>query len=94
MTAALHTPAPWTAMGDRVVDERGLSIAHALGVTSEHDAANACLMAAAPEMLVAGKHLAVKLAEMYRAAGLDASECQAIRDWMTAVKKAEARHAR
>lgn len=33
----------------------------------------------------AGKHLAVKLAEVYRAAGRSPAECQAIRDWMSAV---------
>lgn len=29
-----------------------------------------------------GKHLAVKLAEMYRAAGVNPAKCQAIQDWM------------
>jgi hypothetical protein len=39
----------------------------------------------------AGKHLAVKLAEVYRAAGRSPAECQAIRDWMAALAAAEAR---
>lgn len=34
----------------------------------------------------AGKHLAVKLAEVYRAAGQRPSDCQAIRDWIAALK--------
>lgn len=33
----------------------------------------------------AGKHLAVKLAEVYRAAGTNPAGCQAIRDWITAL---------
>lgn len=39
-------------------------------------------------LTVAGKHLAVKLAEVYRAAGQKPGDCQAIRDWMEAVKGA------
>jgi hypothetical protein len=41
------------------------------------------------ELLLAGKHLAVKLAETYRAAGINPKDCQAIRDWFAAVNKAE-----
>ena len=36
----------------------------------------------------AGKHVAVKLADLYRAAGQKPADCQAIRDWMTAVQPA------
>jgi hypothetical protein len=53
--------------------------------------ANARLISAAPDMLAAGKHLAVKLAEVYRAAGQSPKDCQAICDWMAAVAKAEGR---
>lgn len=35
----------------------------------------------------AGKHLAVKLAETYRAAGIRPADCQALRDWMAAIAK-------
>lgn len=38
----------------------------------------------------AGKHLAVKLADVYRAAGRNPAECQAIRDWMVAVAASDA----
>ncbi len=41
-------------------------------------------------LVTAGKHLAVKLAEVYRAAGQKPADCQAIRDWMAAIAKAEA----
>lgn len=34
----------------------------------------------------AGKHLAVKLADVYRAAGQNPADCQAIREWMTAIQ--------
>ncbi|HEV7258971.1 MAG TPA: hypothetical protein VGN82_14415 [Bosea sp. (in: a-proteobacteria)] len=40
-------------------------------------------------LALAGKHLAVKLAEVYRAAGANPAECQAIRDWVAALAKAE-----
>lgn len=42
-------------------------------------------------LVAAGKHLAVKLAEVYRAAGQKPANCQAIRDWMAALVKAEGR---
>ena len=42
-------------------------------------------------LAIAGKHLAVKLAEVYRAAGQKPADCQAIRDWMAALAKAEGR---
>lgn len=58
------------------------------GILSDGEA-NARLIAAAPEMLVAGKHLAVKLAEIYRAAGADPGDCQAITQWLAAVHSAE-----
>ena len=45
------------------------------------------LEASQSEIVTAGKHLAVKLAEVYRAAGQKPADCQAIRDWMTAVSK-------
>lgn len=51
--------------------------------------ANAHLMAAALEMLPAGKHLAIKLAEAYRAAGVDPAKCQAIHEWMAVAAKAD-----
>lgn len=54
---------------------------------------NQHLIAAAPELLQAGKHLAIKLAEVYRAAGAAPADCQALRDWMAAVAKAQGRAA-
>ncbi len=42
-------------------------------------------------LIQSGKHLAVKLAEVYRAAGQKPADCQAIRDWMAALAKAEGR---
>lgn len=49
------------------------------------------LIAAAPDVINAGKHLFVKLAEVYQATGQKISDCQAIRDWLAAVAKAEGR---
>jgi hypothetical protein len=71
-----------------IADCRSRWVADDVGGDEE---ANAYLIAAAPDMLLAGKHLAVKLAECYRAAGVDPKECQAIRDWMTIAAKAEGR---
>jgi hypothetical protein len=51
--------------------------------------ANSRLIAASPDLLLHGKHLAVKLAEVYRASGVKPAECQAIQDWMTTVAKVE-----
>ncbi len=59
--------------------------------TSPECEANARLIAAAPDLLTKGKHLAVKLAEVYRAAGQSPKDCQAIREWMETVAKAEGR---
>lgn len=42
-------------------------------------------------LVTAGKHLAVKLAQVYRAARQQPADCQAIRDWMAALAKAEGR---
>lgn len=42
-------------------------------------------------LITAGEHLAVKLADVYRAAGQKPADCQAIRDWMTAIAKSEGR---
>jgi hypothetical protein len=53
--------------------------------------ANARLIAAAPDLLQAGKHLAVKLAEAYRIAKCDPAKCQAITEFMAAVAKVEGR---
>jgi hypothetical protein len=52
---------------------------------------SARLLAAAPDLIQAGKHLAIKLAEVYRAAGQSPADCQAMRDWMKAIAKAEGR---
>jgi hypothetical protein len=62
-----------------------------IGRDPQEEWANARLIAAAPKMLAAGKHLAVKLAEVYRAAGQNPAKCQAISDWMAAVAEAEGR---
>lgn len=57
----------------------------------EQAIANMHLIAAAPDLLLTGKHLFVKLAEVYRATGQKMTDCQAIRDWLEAVAKAEGR---
>ncbi len=57
----------------------------------ERCVANARLVAATLELLAAGKHMAVKLAEVYRAAGLSPIGCKALEQWMLAVAKAEGR---
>lgn len=95
-----HTPGPWAT--DPEVDHEAVLAADGgmvadcaiFGPDVYHrpqgaSAANARLIAAAPDMLTAGKHLAVKLAEAYRAVGADPAGCQAIRDWMAAVAKAK-----
>jgi hypothetical protein len=41
------------------------------------------------DLIIAGKHLFVKLSEIYRAAGINPKDCQALRDWFAAVNKAE-----
>lgn len=48
-------------------------------------------MAAAEDLTQAGKHLAVKLAECYTAAGLNPQDCQAIVNFNDLIKKMEAR---
>ena len=52
---------------------------------------NGHLIAAAPDLLLAGKHLAVKLSELYHLLDKKPSNCQAIRDFMAVVAKAEGR---
>lgn len=42
-------------------------------------------------LLIAGKHIAVKLAEVYRAAGQAPGACQALRDFSAAVQAIESR---
>lgn len=42
-------------------------------------------------LLIAGKHVAVKLAEVYRAAGQAPGSCQALRDFSAAVQAIESR---
>lgn len=68
----LKIEAPGTAVADDLVD--------ATGRLREAATTRDCLIAA-------GKHLAVKLADVYRAARVDPKDCQAIRDWMAALKK-------
>lgn len=61
----------------------------ASGPNYDEGEANARLASFSPQLLTAGKHLVVKLAETYKAAGLDPKECQAIRDFMALAAKAE-----
>jgi hypothetical protein len=82
-----------SAEGTGVFIEAFAEIRHSGENAREESLANALLVAAAPELLAKGKHLAVKLAEVYRAAGQSPKECQAIREWMEAVMKAEGRAA-
>lgn len=101
MTGSKHTPGPWkfktAANGDNGISaydtgifaEAYAEIRHSGENAREEALANARLIAAAPEMLQKGKHLAVKLAEVYRAAGQSPKDCQAIREWMEIAKQAE-----
>ncbi len=96
-----HTPGPWkfktAANGDNGISaydtgifaEAFADIRHAGENNRDEALANARVIAAAPDLLLKGKHLAVKLAEVYRAAGQSPKDCQAIREWMEAVAKAE-----
>lgn len=100
-----HTPGPWTltrspglhdGAQDYAISAKGASVlseAYGRGALGEWlpAEANARLIAAAPDLVTAGKHLAVKLAEVYRAAGRSPAECQAIRDWMAALALSEGR---
>lgn len=45
------------------------------------------LEASQSDLIAAGKHLAVKLSQVYRAAGQKPADCQAIRDWLASVSK-------
>jgi len=47
-------------------------------------------LASRDAVVLAGKHLALKLADVYRAARQQPADCQAIRDWMAALAKAGA----
>lgn len=93
------TPSPWRVCPvdeTRVINASRDEVATVSGDYSDPDdalrmAADARLIAAAPDMLQAGKHLAVKLAEVYRAAGQSPGSCQALRDWMDAASRAEGR---
>lgn len=73
-----------------IESDQGRGIAVTAGFEPDNEA-NARLISAAPNLLMAGKHLAVKLADVYRAAKMSPAECQAIREWLDAVKKAEGR---
>lgn len=90
-----RTPGPWHVNGDTfdVVHQPTSFIGDrrivARCATGDGAMANAVFIAATPDLLQAGKHLAVKLAEVYRAAGQKPGDCQAIREWMAAVAKAE-----
>ena len=97
-----HTPGPWQVMDFGRNDVRiaapsdpvepGCYVAQMFDWAHnfrDEQNANANLISAAPEMLAAGKHLAVKLAEVYRDAGQNPAKCQAISDWMAAIAKAE-----
>lgn len=101
-----HTPGPWTVRpsldgsGDVGITAAGLPnvlaecfFAIRSGKERAYDeaSANAHLISAAPDLLQAGKHLAVKLAEAYRIAKVDPAKCQAIADFMAAVAKSEGR---
>lgn len=93
--SAKHTPGPWHVSkakirsGDTMVlGGDGPDFGCVATVTVPIDAH---LIAAAPNVLMAGKHLALKLVELYRAAGANPVECQAVRDWMVAAEKAEGR---
>lgn len=98
----LHTPGPWIVANGLQVWQDGksaihsprictlLNAAHPVDQIDQSEmAANARLIAAAPDLMAAGKHLAVKLAEVYRAAGLRPAACQAIDDWLRLVRHVE-----
>ena len=102
-----HTPGPWHEAQDEhdpdmlmvTTKERteqnyapiaNIDVNFSLAFDKEQRA-NARLIAAAPDLLTTGKHLALKLAAVYREVGVKPSECQAIRDFMLSVAKAEGR---
>ncbi len=107
--AASHTPGPWRLDPQHAYDVESYDGHFQIATIRDEDCdllldrqyaprpseaeANARLIAAAPDLLAGGKHLAVKLAEVYRACGINPTECQAIRDWLLATAKAEANNA-
>jgi hypothetical protein len=102
MSKSKHTPGPWKFRTAAFNGDNGIS-AYETGVfveafadiryagenNREEALANARLIAASPDLLQKGKHLAVKLAEVYRAAGQNPKNCQAIREWMEVAARAE-----
>jgi hypothetical protein len=93
------TPGPWKWRADyKGLDGPGGSVIiqhydyegmHVPIWDGEWAVANARLIEASPDLLLNGKHLAVKLAEVYRASGVNPAKCQAICDWMATVDKVE-----
>lgn len=89
-----HTAGPWWTdeNGHIVCYPKGMQVGVLSKQLPEGELeANHNLIVAAPELLLAGKHLFVKLAEIYQATGQKMSDCQALRDWLAAIAKAEGR---
>lgn len=93
-----HSPGPWTVEDDEQypwIKGPAMRLSwprYASGLSPaqyRQREIDARLIAAAPELLVTGKRLMLKLCEVYRAAGLDPKGCQAVRDFMAAAEKAE-----
>ncbi|MGU3661077.1 hypothetical protein [Methylobacterium fujisawaense] len=104
MAFAQHTPGPWQIEGRfQPPGSANWGFIITAGTNDRQDGpaarvgdlmvseADALLIAAAPDLLQAGKHLAVKLAEAYRIAKCDPAKCQAIADFMAAVANVEGR---
>ena len=41
------------------------------------------------ELIICGKHLCIKMAEVYAGSGINPLECQAIREWLKIIKEIE-----
>ena len=89
--AAKHTPGPWKVKVISLGTDYLIRFETATLARVFNSPADARLIAAAPDLLSAGKHLFVKLADVYRAAGQNPETCQAIREFMAAVAKVEGR---
>ena len=82
-----HSPGPWTRPVHGVIaDAKGITVADLTWVTTEHDEANACLIAAAPDLLAACK--AVVDEDGFRGSALMRKRIEAMR---AAIAKAEER---
>ena|SRR3990167_1515382 len=99
-TASAHTAAPWvksdlrpqTVWKDGTTPERNIQIASCEGekyLSPDEKEANAKLIAAAPDLLLAAKEAFVVLGEIMKASKGYLSDCPALMHLNDAIKKAE-----